>query len=83
MPAPAARVATVTGAARGIGLAISRRLVSDGWQVAGLDLDKELLVTTSKQAGVSLAVEADVTDTRSIERAFAQVESKLGPLCWV
>ena len=37
------KVATVTGAARGIGLATVKRFLVDGWRVALLDIDEETL----------------------------------------
>lgn len=54
------KVAVVTGAARGIGLAICAALTRDGFEVHGLDL-----------AGAAL--EADVVDPASVAAAFAQV----------
>ena len=37
------KVATVTGAARGIGLGTVKRFLVDGWRVALLDIDEETL----------------------------------------
>jgi len=50
MPASRQKVALVTGAARGIGLATARRFLSDGWRVALLDID----AATLKAAAASL-----------------------------
>ena len=43
MTTPMQRVALVTGAARGIGLAIAKRFLAEGWRVALLDIEGKLL----------------------------------------
>src|SRR6188474_271088 len=43
------KVAIVTGAARGIGLAIAERLLADGYRVALLDIDRETLAETAER----------------------------------
>ena len=42
----AGKVAPVTGAGRGIGLATVRRFIAEGWRVALLDIDAALLRAT-------------------------------------
>ncbi|RZI37742.1 SDR family NAD(P)-dependent oxidoreductase, partial [Herbaspirillum sp. HC18] len=43
MPQVPQKVAVVTGAARGIGLATAKKFLAEGWQVALLDIEGELL----------------------------------------
>ena len=42
------KVAVVTGAARGIGLAISKKFLEEGYRVAILDIDQKTLSQTMK-----------------------------------
>jgi len=64
------RVILVTGAAHGIGRAITLRLVAEGAKVICADLNAEGAKATAAAAGASaLAVLCDVTDPKSAEAA--------------
>lgn len=67
------RVAVVTGAARGIGAAISDRLERDGFRVARLDIsahdfDDHNIIT------------CDISDAANVDRVAEQVEREYGPV---
>jgi NAD(P)-dependent dehydrogenase (short-subunit alcohol dehydrogenase family) len=47
------RMAVVTGAARGLGLAISKALLSQGCDVIGIDLDAQRLQQTAEESPTS------------------------------
>ncbi|WP_166847275.1 3-oxoacyl-ACP reductase FabG [Isoptericola sp. BMS4] len=76
------RTAVVTGAARGIGAAIARRLAAAGHAVAVADLRTEEAERTAagivSGGGRALAVEVDVTDAGSVDAAVARVTDELG-----
>ncbi|MBA2573989.1 MAG: 3-oxoacyl-ACP reductase FabG [Actinomycetota bacterium] len=77
------RVAIVTGAARGIGAAVARRLSSDGFSVAVLDLDDGACAPTveavDSAGGRALGVGVDVADGPSVQAAVDRVAAELGP----
>ena len=68
------RVALVTGANRGIGLATARALRDAGYSVAATYRS-----TPIEEPGL-LAVYCDVNDAGSVDAAFTEVEEKLGPV---
>jgi len=77
------KVALVTGAARGIGLATARRFLAEGWRVALLDIKHELLheaVAGLAEPDDTLALCCDVSDAKAVGVAIDQVRSRFGRL---
>jgi NAD(P)-dependent dehydrogenase (short-subunit alcohol dehydrogenase family) len=73
------KIAIVTGAARGLGRAISAVLVRQGAQVAMMDIVGDELTATAAEIGKSAhPFHADVGDLESIRQAVAAVREKLG-----
>ncbi len=78
-----ARVAIVTGAARGIGAATAERLARDGFAVGVLDLDESACDQVAGRirdaGGSALGVGVDVTDADQVAGGVARVADELGP----
>ncbi len=72
------RVVLVTGGNRGIGLAIAQAFVALGDKVAITARNGQL--PTELEGTDVLVVQADVTDTASIDAAFDRIEAELGPV---
>ncbi|WP_332696965.1 SDR family NAD(P)-dependent oxidoreductase, partial [Bosea sp. (in: a-proteobacteria)] len=70
--------AIVTGAARGIGLGIARRLAEEGARVALWDLDFAAFEGAAAGFEPALKQEVDVSDLASVERGFAASLAVLG-----
>jgi 3-oxoacyl-[acyl-carrier protein] reductase len=77
-PSSADRVAVVTGASRGIGAAIARRLASDGARVALVARDRARLKTVAaeieRRGGDALSVVADLTDESAVDDLFERID---------
>jgi NADP-dependent 3-hydroxy acid dehydrogenase YdfG len=71
------RVAVVTGASRGIGLATARALAGAGARVAMMARSAAPLSAAAREIG-ALAVPCDIADERAIEEALKRVKSEAG-----
>lgn len=83
MTSSPAKVALVTGAARGIGLATAKRFLAEGWCVALLDIEGELQAGATaalKNPDNTLAITCDVSDAAAVGAAMAAVMNRFGRL---
>lgn len=77
----AGKVAVVTGAARGIGLAIAQRFVKEGARVALADRLATEVETEAARIGTSaFAVPADVGDAAEVRRLVSRTVERFGRL---
>lgn len=83
MPEQAIRVAVVTGAARGIGLAIASMFLARGDAAVLLDIDAPALAEVGaalarEHGDRVLAITCDVSDPQQVAKAFLQAEQRFG-----
>src|SRR5262245_20048190 len=77
------KVATSTGASRGIGAAVAERLASDGFTVvinyAGSTAEAEAVAGKIEQAGGrAITAQADVSDASAVSRMFDMADAAFG-----
>lgn len=68
------RGAIVTGAARGLGLAVAQRLARDGWSVMLADIDETVHAAAAEIGGNALGEVCDVADSPAVERLVANLD---------
>ncbi len=72
------RIAVITGAASGIGLGVSKRLISEGWTVWALDISEASLQQAAGQLNAGdqyRTATCDVASTASTIQAFARISA--------
>lgn len=75
-------LAIITGAGRGIGAAIARKLFSEGCRIGVLDIDEKAALTCAQsidpEGSRSLALGCDVTSSESVNQAITEIFEKYG-----
>lgn len=76
----AGKVALVTGASQGIGMAVARALAAEGAQVAVSSRSQEKIDAAAGEVGAARAYVHDMTDLDGAPELVESVEGDLGPL---
>ena len=72
------KVAVISGAARGIGLATSRRFLEEGWRLGLLDTDGEALEHSTANFANVIAVTCDVAIPEQVQAAINRLVTSFG-----
>lgn len=74
------KLALVTGAARGIGLATTNRFLEEGWKVVMIDWDGDELRKVSKPLVNAFAITADISKEGDVKTFMNVVDENFGQL---
>ena len=72
------KVAVISGAARGIGLATSQRFLEEGWRLGLLDIDSEALEHSTANLANVIAVTCDVAIPEQVQAAINRIVTSFG-----
>jgi len=72
------KVAVVTGAAAGIGMAVSELFAAQGASLVLLDINRDVYEVAKKLPGSHLAIACNIADLKQIEEAVKQAEARFG-----
>jgi len=72
------KVAIVTGAARGIGLATTRQFLTKGWRVAMVDWDGDELALSAESVENVITLTYDISQTQDVARIVSQTLDTFG-----
>lgn len=74
------KVAIVTGAARGIGLATTRQFLTKGWRVAMVDWDGDELALSAKSLENVITLTYDISQSQDVARIVSQTLDTFGQI---
>ena len=74
------KTASVTGAARGIGLATTKQFLAKGWRVAMVDWDGDELAQSSKSLTNVIALTHDISQTQDVARIVSKTLDAFGQI---
>ena len=76
------KTAVVTGAAVGIGRAVSAKMATEGAHIVAIDLNEEKLATLKQEieekGGEAMTIVCDVSDEVAVNKAFAAAKERFG-----
>ena len=74
------KVALVTGAARGIGLATTKQFLAKGWRVAMVDWDGDELALSAKSLENIITLDHDIAQTQDVARIVSKTLEAFGQI---